>query len=148
MIIPIILGFIVMINLFQYFSTSRNQTIPNFNQIVQGIKTLHPSVLYGTNDITPLLAYETQTPLLNNIIDTNPTIFRKGILNSTALTKDALSQHALFVGHGLEYPEYNIKRTFIDEIFDPSLLNNCNLIGNIPVVTEGNINRLQFVTCK
>lgn len=147
-IIPTIILVLISINIFQYFITARFQTITNFKEVVEQVNKLNPPVIYGTNDIAPLLAYQTDTPLLNNIVDTNPTIFRKGFLSSKTLTKDALSQKALLVGHGINYPQYGVRQDLFDEIFDPTLLKSCSLVADIPITTEGYVNRLQFVSCK
>ena len=148
MVIPSLLVIIMLINFVQYLNTTRNQRIEQYTQIVNAVTQLHPPVLYGTNDITPLLSYETGIPLLDGIVDTNPTIYKKGLLNSTALTKKAVAQHALIIGHGVYYPQFGINQTMIDDIFDMNILaKNCKIIANIPVRTEGYDNRLQFVTC-
>jgi hypothetical protein len=148
MVIPSLLVIIMFINFVQYLNTTRNQRIEQYTQIVNAVKHLHPPVLYDPNDINPLLSYETGIPLLDGIVDTNPTIYKKGLLNSTILTKRAVAQHALIIGHGVYYPQFGIDQNMIDDIFDMNILaKNCKIIANIPVRTEGYDNRLQFVTC-
>jgi hypothetical protein len=147
-IIPSILIGIFFINFIQYSSTTRNQKIDDFQKVVTTIKKFNPPTIYGTNDIAPALSYMTDIPLLDEIIDTNPTIFRKGFLQSGILTNEALRKRALLIGHGVEYPEFNVKQDLVDEIFDKSKLSaKCKFVGNFPEKTEGYENRLQLVTC-
>ena len=131
----------------QYFSTSRSHVLTNYQEIISVAKTQNQPVIYGTNDIAPLLAYETKKPLLQGVVDTNPTLFRKGVLNKTQLTKAAIEQKALFVGHGIYYPEYNIRQDLNDEVFDLTQMTKCSLLHSFPAKMEGYENRIILVRC-
>ena len=81
----------ILINLFVYLrSYATLQKLDYIEEIVALVKKENPSVIYGTNDVAPALAYLTTTPLLENIIDTNPNIYRKGYLHSTGMNKKAI----------------------------------------------------------
>ncbi|NTU47115.1 hypothetical protein HGA88_05810 [Candidatus Roizmanbacteria bacterium] len=115
------------------------------NEIVK----LQPNVLYGTNDIAPAVSFLSNTPLLNTIIDTNANIFRKKYLNATKLTKDAIAQKALLIGHGAYYPQLGVDKPLIDEIFDEDLVKkSCRVVKTFPVVQEGMSNELTLAKCE
>lgn len=147
-ITTIVLVFIV-VNLIIYFSSFRNlQKITNIEQIVSVVKKQNPKVLYGTNDIAPALAYLTNTPLLQNILDTNENIYKKGFLDAKTLTREAISQHALVISKGVFYPTFNVRDDIVSEIFDKEALKkSCTLLESYPIKTEGLENRLNLFTC-
>ncbi|CAN5148862.1 hypothetical protein BH11PAT1_BH11PAT1_0570 [soil metagenome] len=149
MVIPSLIVLLLVYNLFTYLTGFRNiQTFTQLDTMVTKIKEINPPALYGTNDTTPALSYLTGIPLLNGIVDTNENIFRKGYLNNKTLTKDALSQHALFVGHGVYYPEENLNQPLINEIFDlTQMQGKCKIEGSYPIVSEGMTNRITLVAC-
>jgi hypothetical protein len=117
-------------------------------KLVQSIIKENPPFLYGVNDTTPALAFLTQTPLVNDIVDTNTNIFRKGILNADKLTTDAIQKNALLVTHGANYPSYGIYEPVLDEIFNKEMvLKNCRLLLSHPVYAEGIGNRVNLFRC-
>jgi hypothetical protein len=147
--IPILISAFIVLNCFVYFSGFQNlQKIDNIHEMVIVIQNEKPAFLYGQNDITPVLSYLTGTPLLNNIIDTNENIFRKGILSADSLSKDAIEKKAMLISHGVYYPEANIQEDMYSEIFMKDLVkDNCRLIKRFPVKTEGIDNRINFFAC-
>jgi hypothetical protein len=149
MVIPSFVFIYILLNFFIYFSQYRNlQTVDNYYSIAERIISARPSALYGTNDLTPLLAYDTHTSLLNNTIDTNGNIFRKGLLDAEKLTAKALSQRTIVVVHGVEYPQYKISDPILDEIVvKEKILKNCTLLQSYPVYAEGITNRLNLFQC-
>ncbi len=149
-LLPTIITILLTINLIIYLNSYRNlQKLANISQVSAAIIHAHPSVLYGSNDITPALSYLTNIPLLDGIIDTNENIFNKGFLDRKTLTKLAIAQHALIVAHGAYYPEASIQIDVTDQIFDLSLLRkSCSLLASYPIYTEGSDNRLNLLKCK
>ena len=148
-IIPTILIPFLIYNFVVYNSQFRNlQKLNNYSEIVSAVKKENPDVLYGVNDITPVLSYSTGIPLMNNIIDTNPNIYRKRILDSKKLTTEAIKQKAVIVTHGVDYPEAGAKEEVVNEIFDKLLVKkSCKLVKSFPVQTEGVENRLNLLRC-
>lgn len=148
-IIPSVVVIFSIVNGAVYLSHYRTfQTIPNVDRIAAEIKANKPDVLYGVNDSTPLFAYLSQTPMLNNITDTNTNIFRKKILNSDMLTKQAVQQKSILILHGAVYPEFGISEPILDEIVNrQEVINECKIWKSVPVTAEGYINRLSFFTC-
>ncbi len=148
-IIPTILIPFLLYNFIIYNSNFRNlQKLSEVEKIVEAIKKENPKALYGVNDITPLLSYKSGVPLLNGVIDTNANIYRKGILNAQEMTKDAISQKALLVTHGLNYPEQGVEESVTDEIFDTKQVKkSCKLVKSFPVQMEGPQNRLNLLRC-
>lgn len=147
-LLTILLPFIFY-GFFVYLANFANlQKLDNYNEVVRAIKNENPDVLYGVNDIAPALSYSTGIPLLNGIIDTNSNIFRKGILDSKKLTKEAVSRKSIIVSHGLDYPQSGISEQITDEIFDKAQIEaSCRLIKSFPVQTEGVENRLNLLRC-
>lgn len=149
MVIPTLICIFLILNLITYISSYKNlQKIPNLNEIIKTINKEKPKYLYGVNDTTPALAYLTNVPLLENIVDTNENIFRKKLLDATILTKKAVSSKTIMVTHGAYYPTLNVQEDTVDGIFDKRVIkNNCKLIGSFPVQSEGAINRINLLKC-
>lgn len=149
MVIPTVVLFGALINLSLYFSGFRQlQKISDYNALTNAIQKNKPDYLYGVNDTTPALAYSTNTALLNNIIDTNPNIFRKKFLDSKKLTKEAINNKTVLVTHGAFYPQLGLEEHVVDEIFDKELVKkSCKLLESVPVNSEGYINRISLLKC-
>ncbi|MBI2189949.1 MAG: hypothetical protein HYU49_00210 [Candidatus Levybacteria bacterium] len=149
MVIPTIIFLGVFVNLALYFLGFRDlQKISNYSALTNTIREHKPEYLYGVNDTTPALAYNTNTPLLNNVIDTNANIFRKKFLDAKKLTRDAITNKTILVTHGAVYPELRVEEHVIDEIFDKELIKkSCKLIKSVPVVAEGYANRISLLKC-
>jgi len=150
LIIPTILFIIFTINTVMYLSSYQNlQKLSDIDTIAMFLKHQPNTVLYGTNDITPALAYLSDKQLLNGIIDTNENIFRKGFLNASLLTKDAIKQEAIIVSHGAYYPQFNVEDPLMGGIFDrEQITKSCEIIASYPITTEGIENRLNFLSCR
>lgn len=151
MILPTIIGIFLFVNLMIYMSGYRDlQNIKNIDQLVTAIKTIDPPYLYGGNGVTPALAYLTNTPLVNPMVDMNTNIFRKGFLSAEDLTKEALSKKAMFVGEGIDYPQFQTYQPITDEVVDLKQLQTkqCTLVTAVPIKTEGYQNRINLITCK
>jgi hypothetical protein len=149
MFIPTIMLFFIFYNLFSYLTKFADlQSLKSIDTIVSNIKQERPKTIYGVNSVTPALAYLSNTPLLHNIVDTNDNIFRKGFLNATQLTKDAISQQSIIVTEGAFYPEFSIREDVLTEIVDKKLLEqHCSLIASYPFKAEGFINRINLFRC-
>lgn len=151
MVLPTIVGIMLMINLFIYLNGYQSlQRIQNLQQLTDTINTINPPYLYGGNGVTPALAYLTKTPLVNPSIDMNSNIFRKGFLSAEKLTDEALVKNAMFVGEGIDYPEFNAYQPITDEIIDIKQLEKkqCTLVKAVPIKTEGYQNRINLISCK
>lgn len=149
MVIPTVILLGTLINLVLYFSGFRQlQKISDYTALTSAIQKNKPEYLYGVNDTAPALAYNTNTPLLNNIIDTNPNIFRKKFLDAKKLTKEAISRKTILVAHGAVYPQLGVEEHVIDKIFDKELVKkSCKLLESVPVNSEGYINRISLLKC-
>lgn len=135
-------------NLLTYFSGYDNlQRLPIENML-KTIVAEKPSYLYGVNGITPALAYLSKTPLLNNLVDTNDNIFRKGYLRADTLTRDAIHSHALVITTGAWYPEAQIKEDSLTDVVDKSLLQkHCSVSNRFLFHSEGIVNSVSFFRC-
>lgn len=149
MVIPSILVIVFCINIVIYLANYATlQDFTGLLAMVSLIKQEKPDKLYGTNDLTPALAYFSGIPMLDNITDTNTDIFRKGFLNAHALTQKALQHKTILVGHGAFYPQYGVNQKLVDEIFDQKLVQkNCKFLAQYPVQAEGVTNEVDLFTC-
>lgn len=150
MVVPTIVLVFSLSNLFIYLPSYRNlQKIEGIGQILSLVKKENPPVLYGVNSITPALAYLSNKPLLNGIVDTNENIFRKGFLNTNTLTQDAIAQKAMIVTIGAHYPSLNVQEDIVGGIFNKDLVKkSCRLKGSFPTKTEGIENRINLFSCQ
>jgi len=148
-ILPTILFSAIIVNIIMYATYFSNfEVIKNINSVVELIKKENPKYLYGTADITPVLAYLSKIPLLNNIIDTNPNIFRKKILNSKKLTQQAIKARAIIVVRGTCCDKLSIDNSPINEIFDKDLLlKYCKPLSSIPLNTKGKSSSINLLKC-
>jgi hypothetical protein len=146
--LPTIVLIFTIYNLLSYFNGFNDlQKIP-LNQIAGILKEHKISSIYGINGIAPAIAYESNIPLLDGIIDTNDNIFRKGYLNASLLTQDAIKNHSGIITIGAWYPEVGIKQDVLTEIVDQKLLTtNCHLLQRFPFHSEGIINSINVFSC-
>lgn len=148
-VLPSIVSLLLIINFFVYVSSYRSlQKMEHIEEMIATIKKQKPAYLYGINDITPGLAYFTGVPLLDNIVDTNENIFRKGFLDADKLTDKALSSKTIIIAHGASYPQQNIDEKILEEIFNKDkVLKNCRQSGSFPINAEGVVNRINLFSC-
>lgn len=149
MVIPTIIFVFLIYNLFTYLNSYRNLgKFPEIKNIVEIILLERPDYLYGVNDITPALLTLTKIPAINNINDAHEYFFTRGIYNKKLLTDKAIKNKTIIVTHGGDYPEYNIKQDILDNIFvKESIYKSCKIILAIPVLSEGNANRINLFKC-
>ena len=148
-VFPTIIFLFLSVSIYTYMSSFRDLgKISNIQKLLNTIQKQKPATLYGVNDITPALAYLTNTPLLNSIVDTNESIFRKQYLNADQLTKDAIKQKAIIITHGASYPQAGVDEKILDGIFNKQMIQkHCKQIVSVPVFTEGVVNRVNLFTC-
>jgi hypothetical protein len=146
----IVIGAVACINILWYMNTYQDVgRIDTIDEIVTDVTNIHPQSIYATQSIGPAIAYLTHTPLLNNIIDTNANFYRKKILDSTTLTKEAVAQKSLIISLGAIYPEHGVNKPVVDEIFNADILNShCQVIKSYPVRSEGLENRIVLLKCQ
>lgn len=122
--------------------------VHNFDKIVSSIRKLKPAVIYGEADIAPARAAASGIPLMNNIIDTNVTLFRTGRYSAPKLTKDAITQQAAVITYGLEIPAKALNLPAATEIVDAKqLLKGCKIVSRNPVRAEQMANQLVLWDC-
>lgn len=149
MVIPSLIICLLLFNFFIYITQYRSlQNIPSFYTLVEKIVNSKPEYIYGANDIAPLLAYTTNTPLLNSTVDTNANIFRKGILNAETMTESAINHKTIVIVHGVSFPQYEVEDQILDEIVVKNKISkSCKLIHSHPVYAEGITNRVNLFQC-
>jgi uncharacterized membrane protein len=150
MVLPTLIILFCLLNLGFYFSGyNALGKVTTLSQMTQTIKSNHPQTLYGVSDITPALAYLSQTSLVDNVIDTNANIFKKGIFSKEKLTHDALSKKSIIVTEGAYYPSLGVQEFILnsDSIDKKIVIKNCSLLQAFPIRAEGYTNRINLFKC-
>lgn len=150
MVLPTIIGVFICYNSVLYITSYRNlQKISDIDRLVEIIRKEHPRALYGINSLTPALAYLSDTPLLNGIVDTNENIYRKGFLDKELLTDDAITAEAIIVSSAAIYPESSIRYPLLGGIFDEKkIADSCTSLGVSFFKPEGVENAVHLLRCR
>lgn len=147
-VLTTIIGIFLLYSIFSYLTGYKNLQKIDITAMTNAVKMQNPKYLYGINSLTPALSYTTGVPLLNNVVDTNPNIYRKRFLDAKKMTSDAIKNHAMIIGEGLDYPEYNVQDALTGEIFiTDTVKKSCKLIAFFPIQNEGPQNRITFFKC-
>src|SRR3989344_6067421 len=149
MVIPSIIFFFAFYNLFIYLSSYRDLgKLHGIDRITKKILEEKPDFLYGANDITPLLLVLTGIPPLENVNDAHEYFFTRNVYNKEFLTNKAVKNKTIVIAHGANYPQYNIKQDILDNIFvKETIYKSCKNILSVPVLSEGNTNRINLFKC-
>ncbi|MBI2613861.1 MAG: glycosyltransferase family 39 protein [Candidatus Levybacteria bacterium] len=149
LVIPTIISFFILLNLFTYVSSYRNLgKIEDVSKITEIIKKEKPDYLYGVNDITPALIAITKIPALENVNDAHEYFFTRGVYDKNILTDKAIKTKTIIVTHGADYPDYDIKQDILDNIFvKEAIYKNCKKILSVPAISEGDANRINLFKC-
>jgi uncharacterized membrane protein len=149
LVLPTVVFIIIFINLFTYLSSYRNLgKIADFNKIITTVTSEKPKFIYGANDITPAIIALTKIPALENVNDAHEYFFARGIYDSKFLTNKAVDNRTIIIAHGANYPEYNIKQDIMDNIVvKDTIYKKCKNILSIPVLSEGQYNRINVFKC-
>lgn len=148
-VIPTIVSVFILLNLLTYLSSYRNLgKLEDVNKIITTIVNEKPKFLYGVNDITPLLISLTNIPALENVHDAHEYFFTRKIYNKELLTNKAIKSKTIIISHGADYPQYNIKQDILDNIFvKETIYKSCKNILSVPVISEGDANRINLFKC-
>jgi hypothetical protein len=147
-VLPSVIGIFILYNVFSYISGFRNLQKVDLSEMTKIIKKQNPKYLYGINSLTPALSYTSGIPLLHNIVDTNPNIYRKGFLSSKKMSDDAIKSNTLIIGEGMDYPIYQTQELLIGEIFIvDTIKKSCKNVASFPVQNEGIENRINLFSC-
>lgn len=148
-VIPTIILFFVLINLFTYVSGYRNLgKVKDFDQLLKTIDAEKPDYLYGTTDIAPALTALTNIPALENVNSAHEYFFIKGMYDSKFLTERAIKTKTIIATNGAYYPKLNIREDILDRIFiKEEIYKNCKNILSVPAFSEGIVNRINLFKC-
>ena len=148
MIIPTIIFSFLLYNLFTYLSSYRDLGKLEIDKIIRTVTEKKPNYLYGVNDITPALIALTKIPALENVNDAHEYFFTRKVYDKELLTSKAVENKTIIITHGAYYPEYNIKQDILDNIFiKEEIYKSCKIILSIPVISEGDANRINLFKC-
>lgn len=149
LVIPTIIFVFLIYNLLTYISSFKNLgKMEDFNKITQIIASEKPNYLYGANDITPALLSLTNIQALENVNDAHEYFFTRGVYNKELLTNKAIKSKTIIIVHGADYPQYNIKQDILDNIFvKETIYKNCKIVLSVPVLSEGDANRINLFKC-
>lgn len=149
LVIPSLIFVFLLYNLFTYLSSYRDLgKLQEIEKITKIITQEKPDYLYGINDITPALTALTNIPALENVHDAHEYFFTRKIYDKKLLTDKAVKNKTIIVTHGGDYPQYNIKENILDKIFEKeTIYKSCKVILSIPVISEGDANRINLFKC-
>lgn len=148
-VLVILTGVYIFYPLFIYvfLFSSQNQVV-HFSQMIETIKKEKPTYIYGISSLSPALAYETNTPLLENIIDTNEDLYKNKIYNGTKLTKEAIHKRAMLISVGSFYPNQNIREDVVNISIDKTLAEKyCHYVKDFDENIDAGVNRVNFYKC-
>lgn len=149
LVIPTIVSVFILLNLLTYMSSYRKLgKLEDFNKITAVIASEKPKFLYGVNDITPALIVLTNIPALENVNDAHEYFFMKKIYDKKLLTDKAIGSKTMIITHGADYSDYGIRQDILDNIFvKETVYENCKNILSVPVLSEGDTNRINLFKC-
>ncbi len=149
LVIPTVICLFLLSNLLIYVSSYKNLgKLHDINKITKTIIAEKPDFLYGVNDITPALLSLTNIPALENVNDAHEYFFSRKIYDKELLTNKATKSKTIIITHGANYPSYNIKQDILDNIFvKESIYRSCKNILSVPVISEGDANRINLFKC-
>lgn len=121
--------------------------VSDINSLVETVSNEKPNYIYGTNGLTPFVAYITKIPLLNDQINTDDALYYKGTLNSHTFTEDAIKNKALFIALG--YEDVNGGAIITNQIFDLDLIKppKCSYLKKYAIEGQIMLNRLFLFKC-
>ncbi len=127
----------------EHFPTNR---FDNPEKMIEAIQKADPDVLYGSQDIVPLLSALTDIPLMNGIIDTNPKIYQRGLYNTEEITDDVFRQRTIVVLYAHIDQEGNIyTENYITN--SSRILEQCSVLYKQPIKGAGAINHYVVFQC-
>ncbi len=129
-------------------SFSSLNKINHFPEMVATIKKEKPSYIYGVSSLSPILAYETGTPLLENIVDTNEDLYKNKIYDGTKLTREAIQKRTMLISVGSFYPDQNIREDIVNISIDKSLAKkHCRYVIGFRENIGAGVNMVNFYRC-
>jgi hypothetical protein len=149
MVIPTVVFVFVLYNLFAYLSAYKNLgRVREIDKIIKIIIEEKPNFLYGVNDITPALIAIIEIPALENVNDAHEYFFTRKVYDKKFLTDRAIKSKTIIITHGADYPDYNVKQDILDNIFiKETIYKNCKNILSVPVLSEGDTNKINLFKC-
>lgn len=120
--------------------------IHQIDEIVATIQSIHPSYIYGTSFITTALSVQSGVPLLDNLADTDETLFVDNILDNTELTMKAIETGSVIVVWGVAYSNgtYAVGSVSVDQEL---LASSCKQSGVYQFNGGKGINALLLYDC-
>ena len=148
MVIPTVIFIFLLYNLLIYLSSYKDLGKLEVDKITKIITGEKPNFLYGVNDITPALISLTNIPPLENVHDAHEYFFTRKVYDKEYLTNRAVNSRTIIIAHGADYPKYDIKQDILDNIFiKEAIYKNCRIILSVPVISEGDANRINLFKC-
>ena len=106
--------------------------------------------LYGTHEITPLLALIADRPIFGNYIDTNTQNFAALTLDKEKISNEAVEKGVYLVAKVADYPpQYSIPLQGYELYFDKDLFERyCTLYESFPSTAGDAYNKVNIYRCK
>lgn len=122
----------------------------NYAEIAEYLRAEAPDApLYGSHEVVPLLAHQSDRPIFQNIIETNPQGFGSGVNSKEKISQDLAEQGALLIARISDYPEYGIEPQGFEGYFDRQVFDeSCQLLHSFPDTGGGQTNDVSVYYCQ
>ncbi len=132
-----------------YQSISRAGRFTNSHEISDYLKTLPIKPLYGSYEVVPVLALQTNLPILNNYINSNEQNFSSRVMDKEYVSNLAADQSAYLIGRILDYPERGVVDVGYEGYFSESVFKQyCQRIKDFPSTSRELDNKIIIYQCQ
>src|SRR3989344_1385429 len=138
LVIPLVLYIIFALFSFSdYYNNFKNQGLfVNSSEVGDYIRTLPNNLdLYGSHELTPLVALESDRKLFDNQIDTNTQAFASKALDLEQISIKAVNSGIYLLAKVQDFPEYGINDFGYGGYFSESVFKRfCKRLKDFPVI--------------
>lgn len=138
-------------NLWDYQQNTMNLgRFENLSEIIEFTKTLPRNFpIYGSHEIAPLIALQTDRPLFGNYIETNGQAFESGALNRTQISQAAAQNGVYLISRLIDRPEINTTSQGYESFFDKQVFeSSCKELKRFNSLENELQNRIVIYECK
>jgi hypothetical protein len=136
-------------------SLSQIGKIRDIQSIVNSVQQAHAEYVFGAVELTPAVSFLSGIPLLDDIIDTNESLFVRHVYDLVSIKKHLYTSRTVVITMGIDrdaiLPNGQITHLaypVIPEIYKPlELEKRCTKLLSQPIVAEGATNRINVWKC-
>lgn len=149
-LIGLVYGLVLLYSFSDYSqSTARVGRFTNSQEISDYLKTLPSKPLYGSYEVVPILALQTNLPILNNYINSNEQNFSSGVMDKDFISNLAVDQSAYLIGRILDYPERGVVDVGYDGYFSEKIFKQyCQRLKDFPSTSKEIDSKIIIYQCQ